>query len=118
MGADPGRGGEGREHVSDRIGGGEPLKVDERYTAALKKQRDQRDQRKQMTQRRRPILRLVWDREDAEIARVRLAEVAAHPEMLLRGAELAAKLDEWANETDQKDTSDEKSMGQAGSDTE
>lgn len=43
----------------------EPPPVDPRYAEALRRQKDER---KQMTQRRRPILRLVWNRDEQEDA--------------------------------------------------
>jgi hypothetical protein len=44
---------------------GEPPPVDARYTEAVRKQREARE-RKQLAQRRAPILRVVWDLDEAE----------------------------------------------------
>lgn len=41
----------------------EPPPVDPRYAEALRRQKDER---KQMAQRRRPIFRLVWNRDEQE----------------------------------------------------
>jgi hypothetical protein len=45
---------------------GEPPPVDARYAEAVRKQREAREKLKQMPQRRAPILRLVWNRDEAE----------------------------------------------------
>jgi hypothetical protein len=45
---------------------GEPPPVDARYAEAVRKQREAREKRKQMSKRRRPILRIVHDRDEAE----------------------------------------------------
>lgn len=49
--------------ASDAGSTNEPPPVDPRYTEALRRQKDER---KQMAQRRRPILRLVWNRDEQE----------------------------------------------------
>lgn len=57
---------------------GPPPKVDARYAAALKKQKAER---KQMTQRRRPILRLVWDADNQDQAdEIPVGQADSHPE--------------------------------------